>query len=125
MISAPPALQAKALDAFNAGASRRDVDRMLKPGSKDRSLGVGKDNKKDSKPAEKGKITVALAEGRFSIKAFNKPEKKGEETARAKQIAKRPYGTHDLTNDVRMFVEAAYDANGEIVFKVEFRRIEE
>ena len=74
---------------------------------------------------EKGKITVALAEGRFTIKAFNKPEKKGEETARSKQIAKRPYGTHDLTNDVRMFVEAAYDANDEIVFKVEFRRIEE
>ena len=124
VISAPPALQAKALDAFNAGASRRDVDRMLKPASKDRSLGTGK-GKKDHKPAEKGKITVAVMEGRFTIKAFNKPEKKGEETARAKQIAKRPYGQHDLTNDVRIFIEASYDQNGEIVFKVEFKRIEE
>lgn len=124
VISAPPALQAKALEAFKSGASRRDVERMTKPNSKAKDLGA-KGKKREPKAAEKGKITVALAEGRFTIKAFNKPEKKGEETARAKQIAKRPYGTHDLTNDVRMFVEAAYDANGEIVFKVEFHRIEE
>ena len=81
--------------------------------------------KKPAAEQEKGKLTVAAIIGRQTVKLFKKPEKKGEETSRAKRLADRPYGHIDLGNDTRCWIEVTADAAGELVLKLDIRRIEE
>lgn len=86
--------------------------------------GVSKKNKsKPSKATPTSTITIAQIEGSHKVKAYKKPDTKGEELKPAKQIADVPFGTFDMPNDVRLFIMVNRDAKGELFFKIEFKRV--
>lgn len=130
VLQAPADQQEEVLNAIkeqNGAIPKRKVaedvaERRRKAGMKD-SRG-----QKPKKPAEKGKVTVAAILGKHTIRAYKKPEKRlaeGETPPRAKRLADRPYASFKLANDTTLWIEAATDGGGEIVFKLDVRRDEE
>jgi len=73
--------------------------------------------------AKKDTITVAKLLGKFQVKLFKKPEKKGEEpTTRARRLADKPWGQQTLENGVVITYIVNTSSAGEIFLSCNVER---
>jgi hypothetical protein len=127
VLQLPEGSQQEMLDKLRSGeAGRRDIEQKL--GRRGiHSQTPGKDRKKlghkPGKAAPTNSITVAQVEGKHTIKMHARPSHRGEELRPARKLADQPFAVWDLANDVRMQFAVIQNAAGELVMKVEVKRI--
>jgi len=123
-------LQQELLDKLrsNPEVGRRELEQQA--GRKGiHSQTPGRDKKKAKKALARGKlaptnaITVAAVEGKHMVRLYKRPAHRTEERVPAKQIADVPYGVWELVNDVRVYIHIGRNAAGELIAKLDVKRI--
>lgn len=98
------------------GKGKRDTGRKPMPDGKARAPKAGKD----------AIAVAALLDKNNTVLLWARPEKRGEEpTKRAKKLGDTPVGWFDLANGVRQFFAVGQTTAGELVLKINFKRVDE
>jgi hypothetical protein len=116
----PKEEQKKMLGKARDGAGRRELEREQKRKVKQLK---GKDKSQRGKVAPTNAITVAQVEGKHTIKLHARPAHRGEDPRPARQLGDQPFGVWDLANDVRVYISILKNTAGELVAKIEVKRI--
>ena len=125
VLAAPEERQAEVLEKLKGGAGRREIERDVLGREGHDSKGAKGSKSKVAKSEKGAQITVATILGRKTIQAFAKPDGKSKENVPAKKISDVPWGFMDMANDVRMYITFLQKPGGELVFRIDIKRIEE
>lgn len=138
VLTAPKQDRARLLAAAKAGATVREVRELAHEAADSAGTGAETRDTGRSKPTKKGKrakpakkkaaaaatkaptITVASIIGKQTVKLY----KKGHEDKRALNVADSPTGMLELSNGVAMHFVVAKDPQGQMVIRVDTKRIE-
>lgn len=146
LLAAPKEERASLLEKVDAGELRgaRNVEREVREIRERKGVEVVEGDSKGAKGKGRGKgaakaqaaasaaakakraetVTVSLPSGKLQLDAFARPLKKSDPPKRAKRLADKPFGRHELPNGVVLYVSVVAAVTGELRFVVEARREE-